>query len=476
MSYINYSDRWINVKIVLMGSEGAGLPSLLTRMYNSLTIPKDERLIQIASEGESLVSFSFQPQTGDWQPVTWSNYKLRVGLASMPTRPGYSEVAKLRVAGVDGAIFVFDSDPSRREVNREAWELGIQYLLENRVSLAHLPTAFLFVNRGCSNPVPATIEEVIHIASPGKGPPLDFRRSDYPIHVFQQDPGRAIPREPLRTILSQVQGKERMHREPSVESLLPQQSPSPMVSPGITPTSPPPTATPPAVVDQGPKNGQLPEKIREALHRATQERPSGLLDLVRILQEDGSLLPFLEKVAQGPEDLYGIQRYVALYAISETSIGHHDPQVRAQAKDSLKRFNYHVISLERPPLVEDRMVPREWYAFESRGKLHLPTEGASPILFLTRSGDFFVLEPKQDRTGFTLTPKTLEIYWERPRAGGAGTETQGGRLVLASPFDIGMLRPGESGEIQEGDTIQFSSGTLHVIRSIPTGPGLLEIS
>jgi signal recognition particle receptor subunit beta len=118
MSFINYSSREINCKIVYYGPGLCGKTTNLQYIYKKTNPDQKGKLISLATETERTLFFDFLPLAlGDIK-----GFKVRFHLYTVPGQVFYAASRKLILKGVDGVVFVADSQVERLEANMESLE------------------------------------------------------------------------------------------------------------------------------------------------------------------------------------------------------------------------------------------------------------------------------------------------------------------------------------------------------------------
>ncbi len=161
MSFINYSSREINCKIVYYGPGLCGKTTNLQFIYKKTNPDQKGKLISLATETERTLFFDFLPiALGDIK-----GFKIRFHLYTVPGQVFYAASRKLILKGVDGVVFVADSQIERMEANIESLEDLKINLSEQGYSLEKLPYAVQYNKRDLPNVVP--IDEINKILNPG---------------------------------------------------------------------------------------------------------------------------------------------------------------------------------------------------------------------------------------------------------------------------------------------------------------------
>ena len=116
MSFINYSSREINCKIVYYGPGLCGKTTNLQYVYAKTNPEAKGKMISLATETERTLFFDFLPLSlGEIR-----GFKTRFHLYTVPGQVFYDASRKLILKGVDGVVFVADSQIERMEANLES--------------------------------------------------------------------------------------------------------------------------------------------------------------------------------------------------------------------------------------------------------------------------------------------------------------------------------------------------------------------
>src|SRR5205807_541101 len=151
MSFINYSSREINCKIVYYGPGLCGKTTNLQYIYANTNQQAKGKMISLATETERTLFFDFLPLSlGEIR-----GFKTRFHLYTVPGQVFYDASRKLILKGVDGVVFVADSQVERMEANIESIRNLEQNLKEHGFDLATVPYALQFNKRDLSNVEPA---------------------------------------------------------------------------------------------------------------------------------------------------------------------------------------------------------------------------------------------------------------------------------------------------------------------------------
>jgi signal recognition particle receptor subunit beta len=118
MSFINYSSREINCKIVYYGPGLCGKTTNLQYIYAKTNPEAKGKMISLETETERTLFFDFLPLSlGEIR-----GFKTRFHLYTVPGQVFYDASRKLILKGVDGVVFVADSQAERMDANLESLE------------------------------------------------------------------------------------------------------------------------------------------------------------------------------------------------------------------------------------------------------------------------------------------------------------------------------------------------------------------
>lgn len=160
MSFINYSSREINCKIVYYGPGLCGKTTNLQYVYNKTNPEAKGKMISLATETERTLFFDFLPLAlGEIR-----GFKTRFHLYTVPGQVFYDASRKLILKGVDGVVFVADSQIERMEANLESMENLRTNLAEQGYDLDKIPFVIQYNKRDLPNA--ASVEELRKLMNP----------------------------------------------------------------------------------------------------------------------------------------------------------------------------------------------------------------------------------------------------------------------------------------------------------------------
>jgi signal recognition particle receptor subunit beta len=154
MSFINYMAREINCKIVYYGPGLCGKTTNLQYIYERTNPDAKGKMISLATETERTLFFDFLPLAlGEIR-----GFKTRFHLYTVPGQVFYDASRKLILKGVDGVIFVADSQFERLEANQESVDNLRINLSEQGYELDKLPYVVQYNKRDL--PSALSVEEL----------------------------------------------------------------------------------------------------------------------------------------------------------------------------------------------------------------------------------------------------------------------------------------------------------------------------
>jgi signal recognition particle receptor subunit beta len=162
MTFINYASKEINCKIVYYGPGLGGKTTNLQYIYNKTAPDAKGKMISLATEADRTLFFDFLPL----DLGTIRGFTTRFHLYTVPGQVFYDASRKLILKGVDGVVFVADSQRERMEANIESIRNLEANLREHGLDLKTIPYALQFNKRDM--PSAAPVDEMYRI--------LNFKR------------------------------------------------------------------------------------------------------------------------------------------------------------------------------------------------------------------------------------------------------------------------------------------------------------
>ncbi|MEM7434189.1 MAG: GTPase domain-containing protein [Myxococcota bacterium] len=167
MSFINYLSREINCKIVYYGPGLCGKTTNLQFIYNRTNPDAKGKMISLATETERTLFFDFLPlEIGEIR-----GFKTRFHLYTVPGQVFYDASRKLILKGVDGVVFVADSQMLRMEANIESMDNLRINLAEQGYNLDTLPYVIQYNKRDM--PAVSSVDELSRELNPNRVPEFE---------------------------------------------------------------------------------------------------------------------------------------------------------------------------------------------------------------------------------------------------------------------------------------------------------------
>jgi signal recognition particle receptor subunit beta len=132
---INYASREINCKLVYYGPGLGGKTTNLEFVYNKVAPDTRGKMVSLATETERTLFFDFLPV----DLGTIRGFKTRFHLYTVPGQVYYNASRKLILKGVDGVVFVADSQIERMEANIESMQNLYDNMAEYGYDLTKIP-------------------------------------------------------------------------------------------------------------------------------------------------------------------------------------------------------------------------------------------------------------------------------------------------------------------------------------------------
>jgi signal recognition particle receptor subunit beta len=167
LSFINYASREINCKIVYYGPGLCGKTTNLQYIYTKTNPDRKGKMISLATETERTLFFDFLPlDLGDIK-----GFKVRFHLYTVPGQVFYAASRKLILKGVDGVVFVADSQIERTDANIESLDDLMINLEEHDIDSENISFVMQYNKRDLPNVIPA--EELDKLINDRKMPTFE---------------------------------------------------------------------------------------------------------------------------------------------------------------------------------------------------------------------------------------------------------------------------------------------------------------
>jgi signal recognition particle receptor subunit beta len=189
MSMINYASREINCKLVYYGPGLGGKTTNLEWVYGKVAPDTRGKMVSLATETERTLFFDFLPV----DLGTIRGFKTRFHLYTVPGQVYYNASRKLILKGVDGLVFVADSQIERMEANVESMQNLYDNMAEYGYDLTKLPFVVQYNKRDLPNAAP--INDLQGQLNPG-----------WPVEAPERQKQTPDPYHPGESLVQQVDG------------------------------------------------------------------------------------------------------------------------------------------------------------------------------------------------------------------------------------------------------------------------------
>jgi len=167
MAFINYAGREICCKIVYYGPGLGGKTANVQTIHDRTAAASKGKLVSLKTESDRTLFFDFLPiDLG-----TVGGFKTRLQLYTVPGQVYYRASRRLILRGVDGVVFVADSQRARLDADAEALSDLEENLAEQGLSLEQL--AFVVQYNKRDLPDVADLEELRALLNPRGVPELE---------------------------------------------------------------------------------------------------------------------------------------------------------------------------------------------------------------------------------------------------------------------------------------------------------------
>ncbi len=164
MSFINYATKEVNCKVIYFGAGLSGKTTNIQYIFEQTQQNQRGKLVTLSTENERTLFFDFLPlSVGELK-----GYKTRFHLYTIPGQTFYEISRQFILKGVDGIVFVADSQSERMDSNIEAFE-GLEKSLDQQgYPLGKIPLVFQYNKRDLPGIV--SIDELETVFNPTHRP------------------------------------------------------------------------------------------------------------------------------------------------------------------------------------------------------------------------------------------------------------------------------------------------------------------
>ena len=244
MVFFNYATMQMAAKIVYYGPGLCGKTTNLHHIYGRTAPGSRGEMVSLETETDRTLFFDLLPL----DVGVIGGFKTRVQLYTVPGQVFYNTTRKLVLKGVDGIVFVADSQRAMKEANIESLQNLRSNLAEIGVKLEDLPLVLQYNKRDLANIL--GLEELEETLNPSRSYESYEACAVLGQGVFETL--KAISRLTLRSLKKRMLGEERPGARPTM----------------VATVAPERATTPPAETEAP----AIPEILRE-LSSVTTERP-----------------------------------------------------------------------------------------------------------------------------------------------------------------------------------------------------------
>ena len=172
MVFFNHATRQMTAKIVYYGPGLCGKTTNLNTIYGKTSQKARGEMVSLNTETDRTLFFDLLPM--DVGMV--GGFKTKLQLYTVPGQVFYNSTRKLVLKGVDGIVFVVDSQTAMLDACKESWQNLEENLRELGLNLGDIPSVFQWNKRDLRNVVP--VEELEAVFNPKGLPSFQTVASD----------------------------------------------------------------------------------------------------------------------------------------------------------------------------------------------------------------------------------------------------------------------------------------------------------
>ncbi len=159
MAVINYSKKEISAKIVYYGPSLCGKTTNIQSIYASIKPDQKGKLVSLATEADRTLFFDFLPI----EIANIRGFKTRLHFYTVPGQVYYNSTRRAVLTGVDGLVFVADSQRDKMEENIESLNNLEENLNYYGKSIKTIPIVIQYNKRDLADVPPiAEMEQIIN--------------------------------------------------------------------------------------------------------------------------------------------------------------------------------------------------------------------------------------------------------------------------------------------------------------------------
>jgi hypothetical protein len=160
MAIINQATKELQVKIVYYGPAKCGKTTNLEQVHSNVQVANPEskgKMVSLATSSDRTLFFDFLPI----EAMSIKGYKTKFQLYTVPGQVIYNTTRQLVLRGVDGIVFVADSQYDKMAENVESFANLEENLRTLKLNLADIPYVLQYNKRDLPNIAPAEYLEFL---------------------------------------------------------------------------------------------------------------------------------------------------------------------------------------------------------------------------------------------------------------------------------------------------------------------------
>ena len=189
MAFINYTTGNLAIKIVYYGPGLSGKTTNLRYIYTNMDADFRGELICLETDTERTLFFDLLPIKAG----VINDFKIHLQLMTVPGQVFYEASRRSVLKGVDGIVFVADSQIPLLDANLESFDNLRRHLLEHHMDLSVIPLVFQYNKRDLDNLIP--VETFNNLLNPKSLPYVESCaiKGDGVFETLKQITKQAIP-------------------------------------------------------------------------------------------------------------------------------------------------------------------------------------------------------------------------------------------------------------------------------------------
>jgi signal recognition particle receptor subunit beta len=160
MAIINQATKELQLKVVYYGPAKCGKTTNLEQVHANVQVANPEakgKMVSLATSSDRTLFFDFMPL----EAVAIKGFKTKFQLYTVPGQVIYNTTRQLVLRGVDGIVFVADSQYDKMAENVESFQNLIDNLKGLKMNLDEIPYVLQYNKRDLPNVAPVEYMEFL---------------------------------------------------------------------------------------------------------------------------------------------------------------------------------------------------------------------------------------------------------------------------------------------------------------------------